>query len=72
MLTLLILCISSPMVLRGILSSVTVTDQQVEFLVKKKHIYLPKTSRINFTCINARNIDYITQSIHEAVMLTEG
>jgi aspartate/tyrosine/aromatic aminotransferase len=60
------------MVLRGILSSVTVTDQQVEFLVKKKHIYLPKTSRINFTCINARNIDYITQSIHEAVMLTEG
>ncbi|XP_034376818.1 putative aspartate aminotransferase, cytoplasmic 2 [Arvicanthis niloticus] len=46
--------------------------QQVEFLVKKKHIYLPKTSRINFTCINARNIDYITQSIHEAVMLTEG
>ncbi|XP_011240469.1 putative aspartate aminotransferase, cytoplasmic 2 isoform X3 [Mus musculus] len=48
------------------------TYQQVEFLVKKKHIYLPKTSRINFTCINARNIDYITQSIHEAVMLTEG
>ncbi|XP_028624170.1 putative aspartate aminotransferase, cytoplasmic 2 [Grammomys surdaster] len=46
--------------------------QQVEFLVKKKHIYLPKTSQINFTCINARNIDYVTQSIHEAVMLTEG
>ncbi|NP_001014025.2 putative aspartate aminotransferase, cytoplasmic 2 [Rattus norvegicus] len=46
--------------------------QQVEFLVKKKHIYLPKTSRINFTCINSSNIDYITQSIHEAVMLTEG
>ncbi|XP_032775352.1 putative aspartate aminotransferase, cytoplasmic 2 [Rattus rattus] len=46
--------------------------QQVEFLVKKKHIYLPKTSRINFTCINSSNIDYITQSIHEAVVLTEG
>lgn len=61
-----------PLGLRGILSSVTVTDQQVEFLVKKKHIYLPKTSRINFTCINSSNIDYITQSIHEAVMLTEG
>ncbi|XP_021495571.1 putative aspartate aminotransferase, cytoplasmic 2 [Meriones unguiculatus] len=41
--------------------------QQIEFLVKKKHIYVPKTSRINFTCINTRNIDYITQSIHEAV-----
>lgn len=61
-----------PLGLRGILSSVTVTDQQVEFLVKKKHIYLPKTSRINFTCINSSNIDYITQSIHEAVVLTEG
>uniref|UniRef100_A0A8C6R0Y6 aspartate transaminase n=1 Tax=Nannospalax galili TaxID=1026970 RepID=A0A8C6R0Y6_NANGA len=45
--------------------------QQVEFLIKKKHIYIPKNSRINFTCINARNIDYITQSIHEAVMLTQ-
>ncbi|XP_040587884.1 putative aspartate aminotransferase, cytoplasmic 2 isoform X2 [Mesocricetus auratus] len=46
--------------------------QQVEFLTTKKHIYVPKSSRINFTCINNRNIDYITQSIHEAVMLTEG
>ncbi|XP_051025563.1 putative aspartate aminotransferase, cytoplasmic 2 [Acomys russatus] len=46
--------------------------QQVEFLVKKKHIYIPKNSRINFSCINAKNIDYITQSIHEAVMSTEG
>ncbi|XP_028717303.1 putative aspartate aminotransferase, cytoplasmic 2 [Peromyscus leucopus] len=46
--------------------------QQVEFLIKKKHIYVPKNSRINFTCINSRNIDYITQSIHEAVMITEG
>ncbi|XP_059100317.1 putative aspartate aminotransferase, cytoplasmic 2 isoform X2 [Peromyscus eremicus] len=46
--------------------------QQVEFLIKKKHIYIPKNSRINFTCINSRNIDYITQSIHEAVVITEG
>ncbi|XP_032185035.1 putative aspartate aminotransferase, cytoplasmic 2 isoform X6 [Mustela erminea] len=46
--------------------------QQVEYLVKKKHIYLPKNSRINFTCINAHNIDYITQSINEAVLSTKG
>ncbi|XP_004469441.2 putative aspartate aminotransferase, cytoplasmic 2 [Dasypus novemcinctus] len=44
--------------------------QQVEYLVKKKHIYIPKSSRINFTCINADNIDYITQSINEAVLFT--
>ncbi|XP_026364042.2 putative aspartate aminotransferase, cytoplasmic 2 [Ursus arctos] len=47
-------------------------SQQVEYLVKKKHIYLPKNGRINFTCINAYNIDYITQSIHEAVLSTKG
>uniref|UniRef100_A0A8C7B633 aspartate transaminase n=1 Tax=Neovison vison TaxID=452646 RepID=A0A8C7B633_NEOVI len=46
--------------------------QQVEYLVRKKHIYLPKNSRINFTCINAHNIDYITQSINEAVLSTKG
>ncbi|KAM6149939.1 putative aspartate aminotransferase, cytoplasmic 2 [Erethizon dorsatum] len=42
--------------------------QQVQYLIKKKHIYIPKNSRINFTCINASNIDYITQSISEAVL----
>ncbi|XP_004598581.1 putative aspartate aminotransferase, cytoplasmic 2 [Ochotona princeps] len=46
------------------------TSQQVEYLVKKKHIYIPKNTRINFTCINAKNIGYITESIHEAVLLT--
>ncbi|XP_006741496.1 putative aspartate aminotransferase, cytoplasmic 2 [Leptonychotes weddellii] len=46
--------------------------QQVEYLVKKKHIYLPKNGRINFSCINACNIDYITQSISEAVLSTKG
>ncbi|EPQ01543.1 Putative aspartate aminotransferase, cytoplasmic 2 [Myotis brandtii] len=46
--------------------------QQVEYLVKKKHIYVPRNGRINFTCINASNIDYITQSINEAVIFTKG
>ncbi|XP_021537186.1 putative aspartate aminotransferase, cytoplasmic 2 [Neomonachus schauinslandi] len=46
--------------------------QQVEYLVKKKHIYLPKNGWINFSCINACNIDYITQSISEAVLSTKG
>ncbi|XP_066093598.1 putative aspartate aminotransferase, cytoplasmic 2 [Saccopteryx bilineata] len=46
--------------------------QQVEYLVKEKHIYIPKNGRINFTCINACNIDYITESINEAVLLTKG
>ncbi|XP_074185767.1 putative aspartate aminotransferase, cytoplasmic 2 isoform X5 [Rhinolophus sinicus] len=46
-------------------------SQQVDYLVKKKHIYIPKNGRINFTCINACNIDYVTESINEAVLLTK-
>lgn len=46
--------------------------EQVEYLVKEKHIYIPKDSQINFTCINACNIDYITQSINEAVLSIKG
>ncbi|XP_004682522.1 PREDICTED: putative aspartate aminotransferase, cytoplasmic 2 [Condylura cristata] len=45
--------------------------QQLEYLVKKKHIYIPKSGRINFTCINASNIDYITESINEAILYTK-
>lgn len=73
MLTLPIPC-PAPWV-RGELVSQTLglsSVQQVEYLIKKKHIYLPKNSRINFTCINAHNIDYITQSINEAVLSTKG
>ncbi|XP_037687469.1 putative aspartate aminotransferase, cytoplasmic 2 [Choloepus didactylus] len=56
---------------RGTHSYLGLNFQQVEYLVKKKHIYIPKNSRINFTCINADNIDYITQSINEAVLSTK-
>ncbi|XP_026978836.1 putative aspartate aminotransferase, cytoplasmic 2 [Sagmatias obliquidens] len=45
--------------------------QQVDYLVKKKHIYIPKNGWINFTCINSYNIDYITESINEAVLFTK-
>lgn len=45
--------------------------QQVEYLISKKHIYIPKNGRINFTCINSYNIDYITESINEAVCFTK-
>ncbi|XP_001492176.5 putative aspartate aminotransferase, cytoplasmic 2 [Equus caballus] len=54
----------------GTHSYLGLSSQQVEYLVKKKHIYVPKNGRINFTCINAYNIDYITQSINEAVLFT--
>ncbi|KAI5214515.1 Aspartate Aminotransferase, Cytoplasmic 2-Like [Manis pentadactyla] len=56
----------------GIHGYLGLDSQQVEYLVKRKHIYIPKNGQINFTCINASNIDYITQSISEAVLVTKG
>ncbi|XP_072806367.1 putative aspartate aminotransferase, cytoplasmic 2 isoform X3 [Vicugna pacos] len=56
---------------KGSHSYLGLSSQQVEYLVKKKHIYIPRNGRINFTCINACNIDYITQSISEAVLFTK-
>ncbi|KAM4836631.1 putative aspartate aminotransferase, cytoplasmic 2 [Thomomys bottae] len=47
-------------------------NQQVEYLIKQKHIYISRNSRINFTCINIHNIDYVTESIHEAVLFSQG
>nr|XP_010944676.1 putative aspartate aminotransferase, cytoplasmic 2 [Camelus bactrianus] len=56
---------------KGSHSYLGLSSQQVEYLVKKRHIYIPRNGRINFTCINACNIDYITQSINEAVLFTK-
>uniref|UniRef100_A0A8C3WA06 Putative aspartate aminotransferase, cytoplasmic 2 n=1 Tax=Catagonus wagneri TaxID=51154 RepID=A0A8C3WA06_9CETA len=56
---------------KGSHSYLGLNPQQVEYLVEKKHIYIPKSGRINFTCINPGNIDYITQSISEAVLFTK-
>ncbi|XP_007933247.1 putative aspartate aminotransferase, cytoplasmic 2 [Orycteropus afer afer] len=57
---------------KGTHSYLGLNSQQLEYLVKKKHIYIPKNGRINFTSINANNIDYITQSINEAILFTMG
>ncbi|XP_065756089.1 putative aspartate aminotransferase, cytoplasmic 2 [Phocoena phocoena] len=56
---------------KGSHSYLGLNPQQVDYLVKKKHIYIPKNGRINFTCINSYNIDYITESITEAVLFTK-
>ncbi|KAF4026194.1 hypothetical protein G4228_018229 [Cervus hanglu yarkandensis] len=56
---------------KGSHSYLGLNSQQVEYLISKKHIYIPKNGRINFTCINSYNIDYITASINEAVCFTK-
>ncbi|XP_006900373.1 PREDICTED: putative aspartate aminotransferase, cytoplasmic 2 [Elephantulus edwardii] len=55
---------------KGTHSYLGLNSQHVEYLVKKKHIYIPKNGRINFSSVNANNIDYIAQSISEAILFT--
>uniref|UniRef100_A0A452IZU9 aspartate transaminase n=1 Tax=Gopherus agassizii TaxID=38772 RepID=A0A452IZU9_9SAUR len=50
----------------GLLSS------QVAFLEKHKHIYLLGNGQVSVCSINSHNLDYVAQSINEAVSSTEG
>ncbi|XP_020641805.3 putative aspartate aminotransferase, cytoplasmic 2 [Pogona vitticeps] len=54
----------------GVFSFIGLLPSEVEFLAKQKHIYLFPNGQINICSINSKNLDYVTQSIHEAVMAT--
>ncbi|XP_019369864.1 PREDICTED: putative aspartate aminotransferase, cytoplasmic 2 [Gavialis gangeticus] len=43
---------------------------QVAYLVKLKHVYLHADGQVSMCSINSRNMDYVAQSIHEAVVAT--
>nr|XP_006625536.1 PREDICTED: aspartate aminotransferase, cytoplasmic-like isoform X1 [Lepisosteus oculatus] len=43
------------------------TGKQVDFLAKKKHVYLPADGCLNISALNSRNLDYVAESIHQAV-----
>lgn len=43
---------------------------QVAYLVKHKHIYLHTDGQVSMCSINSHNMDYVAQSIHEAVVAT--
>lgn len=46
---------------------VCLTAQQVAYMIKEKHIYLMASGRINMCGLTSQNIDYVAQSIHDAV-----
>ncbi|XP_015264047.1 PREDICTED: putative aspartate aminotransferase, cytoplasmic 2 [Gekko japonicus] len=54
----------------GMCSFIGLQSSQVEFLAKHKHIYLFENQQINICSINSKNLDYVAQSIHEAVLAT--
>ncbi|XP_067008387.2 aspartate aminotransferase, cytoplasmic [Anabrus simplex] len=53
---------------RGMFSYTGLTSQQIEFLTKERHIYLLKSSRINMCGLNTKNVGYVAQAIHDAVV----
>ncbi|XP_026573031.1 putative aspartate aminotransferase, cytoplasmic 2 [Pseudonaja textilis] len=54
----------------GVRSFIGLNSSQVEFLEKHKHIYLLANGQINICSINSKNLGYIAQSIHEAILVT--
>ncbi|XP_017268523.1 aspartate aminotransferase, cytoplasmic [Kryptolebias marmoratus] len=51
----------------GMFSFTGLNSKQVEYLIKEKHIYLLASGRINMCGLTSKNIDYVAESIHEAV-----
>ncbi|XP_060895311.1 putative aspartate aminotransferase, cytoplasmic 2 [Labrus mixtus] len=52
---------------RGLFCCTGLNGQQVDFLSKRRHIYLLSSGCLNVSAINGRNLDYIAESIHLAV-----
>uniref|UniRef100_A0A1A8DZZ8 Aspartate aminotransferase n=1 Tax=Nothobranchius kadleci TaxID=1051664 RepID=A0A1A8DZZ8_NOTKA len=51
----------------GMFSFTGLNPAQVEYLIKEKHVYLMASGRINMCGLTSKNMDYVAQSIHEAV-----
>uniref|UniRef100_A0A3B5PYW7 Aspartate aminotransferase n=1 Tax=Xiphophorus maculatus TaxID=8083 RepID=A0A3B5PYW7_XIPMA len=51
----------------GMFSFTGLNSKQVEYMVKEKHIYLMASGRINMCGLTSKNIDYVAESIYEAV-----
>ncbi|KAJ8404922.1 hypothetical protein AAFF_G00333090 [Aldrovandia affinis] len=51
----------------GMFSFTGLNPKQVEFMIKQKHVYLMASGRINMCGLTTKNIDYVAQSIHEAI-----
>ncbi|XP_076587299.1 putative aspartate aminotransferase, cytoplasmic 2 [Chaetodon auriga] len=51
----------------GLYCCTGLNGEQVEFLTKRRHVYLLSDGCLNISAINGRNLDYIAESIHLAL-----
>ncbi|XP_056425148.1 aspartate aminotransferase, cytoplasmic-like isoform X2 [Hyla sarda] len=52
----------------GLFAYMGLTSSQVDILAKNKHIYLSEHGQMNISGLNASNLDYVAQSIHDVTM----
>lgn len=52
---------------RGLFCCTGLTGPQLEFLWNSKHVYLLPNGCLNVSAINGRNLEYVAESIHQAV-----
>ncbi|XP_069819881.1 aspartate aminotransferase, cytoplasmic-like [Dendropsophus ebraccatus] len=52
----------------GLSASIGLTLSEVEILAKRKHIYLCDQGQMNISGLNASNLDYVTQAIHDVTV----
>nr|DBA30199.1 TPA: hypothetical protein GDO54_006212 [Pyxicephalus adspersus] len=52
----------------GLFTYLGLTKDQVDFLAKRNHIYLPKSGQINISSLNVNNIHYIAQCISDVTL----
>uniref|UniRef100_UPI00398EFBAE aspartate aminotransferase, cytoplasmic n=1 Tax=Pristiophorus japonicus TaxID=55135 RepID=UPI00398EFBAE len=55
----------------GMFSFTGLNPSQVDYMIKKKHIYLLASGRINMCGLTTGNLDYVAESINEAVMSSQ-
>ena len=51
----------------GMFSFTGLSPEMCAFLIAEKHVYLLKSGRISMCGVTPKNIDYVAESIHEAV-----
>ncbi|KAM5171423.1 putative aspartate aminotransferase, cytoplasmic 2 [Mantella aurantiaca] len=52
----------------GLFAYIGLTQDQIHFLAKRNHIYLPENGQINISSLNVNNIHYITQCISDVTL----
>jgi aspartate aminotransferase len=52
----------------GMFTYTGLNEPQVEHLINKRHVHMMKNGRIAMVGLNTKNVDYVAESINDAVV----